>query len=78
MKTTIRFEDVSKRYRLGLTRTSVPALVRNWVQQSLQPTAAQHRETREFWALQNVSFDLKQGDSLALVGANGARQDNTS
>lgn len=26
----------------------------------------------KFWALKDVSFDLKQGESLALVGANGA------
>lgn len=26
----------------------------------------------EFWALQNISFDLKQGESLAVIGTNGA------
>lgn len=26
----------------------------------------------EFWALKNVSFELKRGDSLALMGANGS------
>ena len=28
--------------------------------------------TREFWALKDVSFELNKGDSLALVGRNGA------
>ena len=27
---------------------------------------------KEFWALQNVSFDLKKGDAIALVGRNGS------
>jgi lipopolysaccharide transport system ATP-binding protein len=29
-------------------------------------------EDNKFWALRDVDFDLKQGESLALVGANGA------
>lgn len=26
----------------------------------------------EFWALQNISFSIKQGDSFALIGSNGS------
>ena len=26
----------------------------------------------EFWALQNISFSLEQGDSLGLIGVNGS------
>ncbi|MEZ4618584.1 MAG: ABC transporter ATP-binding protein [Caldilineaceae bacterium] len=72
MKTTIRFEGVSKRYRLGLTRTSVPALIRNKLKNSLQGGDSQSAAAQTFWALQDVSFALQPGESLALVGANGA------
>src|SRR6516225_5635974 len=29
-------------------------------------------EVEEFWALQNVSFELKQGEVLGIIGRNGA------
>ncbi len=28
--------------------------------------------TREFWALQNISFQLKKGDAMGLIGPNGS------
>src|ERR1700720_1878131 len=29
-------------------------------------------EVEEFWALQNVSFEVKQGEVLGIIGRNGA------
>jgi lipopolysaccharide transport system ATP-binding protein len=57
---------------LGLTRTSLPSLVSGWVRRSLSPRRHQIAGDNKFWALKDVSFELKQGESLALVGANGA------
>jgi lipopolysaccharide transport system ATP-binding protein len=34
--------------------------------------APEHRSTEEFWALQDVSFEVKQGDVLGIIGRNGA------
>ncbi len=72
MKTTVRFDKVSKQYRLGLTRTSFPALVSRTLKQALKPGAAANQTNQALWALKDVSFELQQGESLALVGANGA------
>lgn len=72
MKTTVRFDNVSKQYKLGLTRTSFPTLISNFLKKSLKPAAQKQEEDRILWALDNVSFELKQGESLALVGSNGA------
>ena len=72
MKTTIRFEHISKQYRLGLTRTSLPSIISGWFLHSLNRTPHQPAQEKKFWALRDVSFELKQGESLALVGANGA------
>jgi ABC-type polysaccharide/polyol phosphate transport system ATPase subunit len=59
-------------YQLGLVRTSLPVLMTNWVKQTLQPKSGQRAKDNKFWALRDVSFELGQGESLALVGANGA------
>jgi lipopolysaccharide transport system ATP-binding protein len=72
IKTTIQFNNVSKQYRLGLTRTSLPSLVSSWARRSLSYGHRAGATDNSFWALRDVNFTLKQGESLALVGANGA------
>jgi lipopolysaccharide transport system ATP-binding protein len=57
---------------LGLTRTSLPGLFSGWVKRVLKPQTYINTLNNKFWALKDVSFELKQGESLALVGANGA------
>jgi lipopolysaccharide transport system ATP-binding protein len=72
MKTQVQFEHVYTQYHLGLTRASLPALVSGWLKQSLRPASRRASQEKAFWALDDVSFELKEGESLALVGANGA------
>jgi lipopolysaccharide transport system ATP-binding protein len=72
MKSTILFEHVSKKYRLGLTRTSIPSVISGWIKHWRMHKSDHLSQSNIFWALQDVSFELKQGESLALVGANGA------
>jgi lipopolysaccharide transport system ATP-binding protein len=72
VKTAVRFENVSKKYRLGLTRTSLPAVVSGWLKHSFRRSSSAPVTSKPFWALQDVNFALNQGESLALVGANGA------
>ena len=72
MQTTIRFEHVSKKYRLGLTRTSLPSVMSGWIKRSFSRNSRTFPKDRTFWALRDVSFELKQRESLALIGANGA------
>jgi len=47
-------------------------VVSGWVKRSLKRKSRQIAREDKFWALKDVSFELKQGESLALVGANGA------
>ena len=72
MKPKIHFDDVSKLYQLGLTRTSLPSLLSQRVKRSLRKDGGQKAGSGEFWAVKNVSFELREGESLALVGRNGA------
>ncbi len=71
MQTVIRFSDVSKRYSLGLTRTSLPAVITQQIRRLIRRDR-ESVDRRHHWALKNVSFELQQGQSLALIGPNGA------
>jgi lipopolysaccharide transport system ATP-binding protein len=71
MTPVIRFSNVSKRYNLGLTRTSLPSILSQWIKSSVGGRGAA-AEKKIHWALQDVSFQMEKGQSLALVGPNGA------
>jgi lipopolysaccharide transport system ATP-binding protein len=69
---TINFENVSKMYHLGLTRTSLPGLLMQGARRLRAPRKSDHGNSKILWALKDVSFQLNQGESLALIGPNGA------
>ncbi|MCC7177012.1 MAG: ABC transporter ATP-binding protein [Acidobacteria bacterium] len=69
MDHAVRFSHVSKKYHLGLTRTSVAAAA--W--RSLRHAWNGSRGADDvYWALRDVSFSLEAGRSLGLLGPNGA------
>ena len=72
METAIRFENVSKKYNLGLTRTSFPNLLSQKIERTIHQNSYNPLEKQFVWALQDVSFELGKGQSLALIGPNGA------
>jgi lipopolysaccharide transport system ATP-binding protein len=72
LKKTVEFRNVSKHYNLGLTRISLPSYIAAQSKKLLKLTNTNSKSDKSFWALQDVSFDLKEGQSLALVGPNGA------
>lgn len=64
-RTAIKVDDVSIRF--NLSREKIDSL-KEYIYKFLK------RELKydEFWALRNVSFELKQGDRLGILGLNGA------
>jgi lipopolysaccharide transport system ATP-binding protein len=63
---------VSKRYRLGLTRTSLPSYLSRTLKRLGDHASRKGQGEKFLWALRDVSFELEKGQSLALIGPNGA------
>ena len=63
----LRVEHISKRYRINHRTNSLAQKLQSLI--SLQKNEA---SAQEFWALQDVSFELKKGEVLGIIGKNGA------
>jgi lipopolysaccharide transport system ATP-binding protein len=79
--TVIKVEGISKRYRLGTIGTGTLSHDLNqwWarLRGKSDPNESVDVDSRpvrkgDFWALQNINFNLSQGDTLGIIGRNGA------
>src|ERR1700690_1497891 len=81
-------ENLSKRYLIGhrfaprghhnytALRDVIGREIRNFARKAVDVARGrqivQGDEVEEFWALKNVSFEVKQGEVLGIIGRNGA------
>src|SRR5258708_464966 len=71
----IEVKDISKKYELGTINSgSLKADVRRFFNRiSGAHSQSEHGTSeKEYWALKNISFEVKQGEVLGVVGKNGA------
>jgi lipopolysaccharide transport system ATP-binding protein len=70
--TVIRVENIWKKYRVG--PQEVRRLLRDQIGEALRsPLSLLRRKPVEtFWALKDISFEVREGEVLGLIGRNGA------
>ncbi len=75
----IKAENIGKRYVIGHRRSKDDGL-RHMVEKAVRAPfgwlrsrrGKEENESEEFWALKNVSFEVKQGEVVGIIGRNGA------
>jgi lipopolysaccharide transport system ATP-binding protein len=68
----IRVENLGKQYRIGMMQTQYRTLRDNIVEGFQRIGRSRKASTSIIWALRNVSFDVRQGQVLGVIGRNGA------
>lgn len=73
-RVAVRVEQVSKRYSRGTAASYLRFSELLWraVRQPFQQTGFHRQNTAEFWALQDLSFEVREGEVLGVIGRNGA------
>lgn len=82
MSTVIKIEGLSKQYRFGvINRGMLYRDIQSWIakmrgkddpNRPLLEPGAQKRKQDRFWALEDVTFDIAEGDVVGIIGRNGA------
>jgi lipopolysaccharide transport system ATP-binding protein len=69
----LQFDHVWKRFKKGeLSHDSLRDLIPDIGKKMFSKKSKDKLQEREFWAVKDVSFDVKAGEALGIIGPNGA------
>jgi lipopolysaccharide transport system ATP-binding protein len=74
MSNAIEAHELSKRYRIGQMQAAYGTLRDSLARTSARLTGREQRQqdSQELWALRDVSFRVREGEVLGVIGRNGA------
>lgn len=70
--TAIAFQGIWKKFARGEKFDSLRDLLPSMAKAMFSRPQATALQEKEFWALQDVSFELGRGEALAIIGPNGS------